>query len=138
MEKNSLKCTWSLSKDFNDHEKLKSQLESHKKELELCAEELEKREAKNESERKKLSEEISENTQRNHSLQLAAIEQQRADEKVLKLAEDQKRQKEELHNRIMKLEKELDEKQALELEIVQLRGLLKVMEHMEDKDEKED
>ncbi|KAK4772771.1 hypothetical protein SAY86_014546 [Trapa natans] len=123
---------------FNDHEKLKSQLESHKKELELCAEELEKREAKNESERKKLSEEILENAQRNHSLQLAAIEQQRADEKVLKLAEDQKRQKEELHNRIMKLEKELDEKQALELEIVQLRGSLKVMEHMEDKDEKED
>lgn len=47
------------------------------------------------------------------------------------------RQKEELHNRIMKLEKELDEKQALELEIVQLRGSLKVMEHMEDEDEKE-
>lgn len=37
----------------------------------------------------------------------------------------------------MKLEKDLDEKQALELEIVQLRGSLKVMEHMEDEDEKE-
>lgn len=45
---------------FNDHEKLKSQLESHKKELELRGEELEKREARNETERKKLSEEISE------------------------------------------------------------------------------
>ncbi|KAK4761281.1 hypothetical protein SAY87_006174 [Trapa incisa] len=122
---------------FNDHEKLKLQLESYKKELELCAEELEKREAKNGSERKKLSEEIAENAERNRSLQLAAIEQQRVDEKVLKLAEEQKRKKEELHNRIRKLEKELDEKQALELEIVQLRGSLKVMEHMEDEDEKE-
>lgn len=47
------------------------------------------------------------------------------------------KQKEDLHIQIIKLEKELDEKQALELEIEQLRGSLKVMEHMEDEDEKE-
>ncbi|PKI72372.1 hypothetical protein CRG98_007242 [Punica granatum] len=122
---------------FNDHEKLKSQLESHKMELELRGEELEKREARNETERKKLSEEIAENTQRNSSLQLAALEQQRIDEKVLKLAEDQKREKEKLLNQIIKLEKQLDAKQALELEIEQLRGSLKVMKHMEDEDDKE-
>ena len=45
---------------FNDHEKLKSQLESHKKDLELRGVELEKREALNESERKKLAEELDE------------------------------------------------------------------------------
>ena len=45
---------------FNDHEKLKSQLESHKKDLELRGVELEKREALNESERKKLAEELEE------------------------------------------------------------------------------
>lgn len=43
---------------FNDHEKLKFQLESQKKELELRGTELEKREAKNESESKRLAEEI--------------------------------------------------------------------------------
>lgn len=45
---------------LTDHEKLKSQLQTQKKELEFCACELEKREAKNESERKKLSQEIAE------------------------------------------------------------------------------
>lgn len=43
---------------FNDHEKLKLQLESQKKELEVRGTELEKREAKNESESKRLAEEV--------------------------------------------------------------------------------
>lgn len=43
---------------FSDHEKLKLQVESHKKELELRGVELEKREAQNESETKALLEEI--------------------------------------------------------------------------------
>jgi hypothetical protein len=42
------------------------------------------------------------------------------------------RQKEELHNRIIQLEKKLDAKQALELEIERLRGTLSVMKHMGD------
>lgn len=45
---------------FNDHERLKLQLESQKRELDLRGVELEKREAHNESERKKLAEEIEE------------------------------------------------------------------------------
>ncbi|XWS74963.1 hypothetical protein CRYUN_Cryun01aG0043900 [Craigia yunnanensis] len=120
---------------FNDHEKLKSQLESHKKDLELRGVELEKREALNDSERKKLAEELDENAVQNSALQLAALEQKRADENVMKLAEDQKRQKEELHNRIIQLEKQLDQKQALELEIEQLRGSLNVIRHMGDEDD---
>ncbi|XVE69201.1 hypothetical protein DITRI_Ditri09bG0132600 [Diplodiscus trichospermus] len=119
----------------NDHEKLKSQLESHKKDLELRGVELEKREALNESERKKLAEELEENAVQNSALHLAALEQKRADENVMKLAEDQKRQKEELHNRIIQLEKQLDQKQALELEIEQLRGSLNVIRHMGDEDD---
>lgn len=122
---------------FSDHEKLKFQLESLKKDLEVRGQELEKREAHNESERKKLLEEIAENAQKNSSLELAALEQQKVDEKVWKLAEDQKRQKEELHNRIIQLEKQLDAKQALELEIEQLRGSVNVMKHMEDEDDAE-
>ncbi|XP_011027214.1 PREDICTED: protein INVOLVED IN DE NOVO 2 [Populus euphratica] len=121
-----------FQKILNDHEKIKLQLESHKKELEMRGSELEKREAKNESDRRILSEEIEKNAVRNSSLELAAVEQQKADEDVLKLAEDQKRQKEELHNRIIRLEKQLDAKQALELEIERLRGALNVMKHMED------
>eukprot|EP00257_Ricinus_communis_P023324 XP_015583273.1 protein INVOLVED IN DE NOVO 2 isoform X2 [Ricinus communis] len=121
-----------FQKIFNDHEKLKLQVDSQKRELEMRGSELEKREAKNENDRRKLSEEIEKNAIRNSSLQLAAFEQQKADENVLKLAEDQKRQKEELHNRIIQLQKQLDAKQALELEIERLRGTLNVMKHMGD------
>ncbi|CAN0837446.1 Protein INVOLVED IN DE NOVO 2 [Linum grandiflorum] len=116
----------------NDHEKLKSQVESQKKELEMRKSQLEEREAKNEIDRRTLMEEIEKNATRNSSLELASIEQQRADEDVMKLADDQQREKEKLHNRIIQLEKQLDAKQKLELEIEQLRGSLKVMQHMGD------
>ncbi|KAF3434459.1 hypothetical protein FNV43_RR25562 [Rhamnella rubrinervis] len=72
------------------------QLESQKRELQFRGTELE----------------------RNTSLQLAALELKRADENVMKLAEDQK------------LEKKLDIQQAIELEIERLRGTLNVMRHM--------
>ncbi|KAF5467317.1 hypothetical protein F2P56_017151 [Juglans regia] len=122
---------------FNDHEKIKLQLESHKKELEVRGIELEKRDAHNENESRKLAEEIEKNAIRNSSLQLASLEQEKADVNVLKLAEDQKRQKEKLHNRIILLEKQLDAKQALELEIEGLRGQLNVMKHMGDDEDVE-
>lgn len=117
---------------LNGHERLKLQLESQKRELELRRIELEKREARNESERKKLDEEINKTATKNHFLQMAAMEQQKAGENVLKLAADQKRQKEQLHAKIIQLEKQLNVKQKLELEIQQLKGKLNVMKHMED------
>lgn len=45
------------------------------------------------------------------------------------------RAKQELHNRIIQLEKQLDAKQTLELEIERLRGSLNVMKHMADDDD---
>lgn len=121
-----------FQKIFNDHQRLKLLVESQQQELDLRSQELEKREAHNESERKKLAEELEKNAIKNSSLQLAALEQQKADENVLKLAEDQKRQKEQLHAKIIRLENQLDKKQKLELEIEQLKGSLSVMEHMKD------
>ncbi|KAF9617211.1 hypothetical protein IFM89_035093 [Coptis chinensis] len=138
-----------FKKIFNEHEKLKSELDNQRNDLETRGKELEKRETQNETERRKLIEEKKKsiyqpasehnakmilgnwnNAMRNSSLQMASMEQKKADEKVLKLAEDQKREKEDLHKRILKLEKQLDAKQALELEIQRLKGNLKVMEHM--------
>ncbi|TKY58524.1 hypothetical protein E2542_SST15587 [Spatholobus suberectus] len=126
-----------LKRIFTDHEKLKLQLESQKNELELRKIELEKREAHNESERKKLIEEIKENSTKNSSLQMAALEQKKSGENVMKLAEDQKRQQEQLHAKIIQLEKQLDMKQELELEIQQLKGFLNVLKHMEDDEDVE-
>ncbi|KAL5733215.1 hypothetical protein ACOSP7_032555 [Xanthoceras sorbifolium] len=118
----------------NDHEKLKMQLESQKKELEMRGVELEHREARNESDRKTLAEEIEEIAVRNSSLQLATAEQEKADEDVMKLAEDHKREKEALHDKILQLERQLDAKHNLELEIQTLTGTLNVMKHMGDGD----
>nr|XP_043633850.1 protein INVOLVED IN DE NOVO 2 [Erigeron canadensis] len=119
---------------FNDHEKIKQQLESQKKELELRGSELEKREVVNENQRKRLAEEIEENAIQNSLLEKASDEQRKADESVMKLAEEQKRKKEELHKKIIMLEKQLDAKQAVELEIERLKGQLNVMKHIGDDD----
>lgn len=117
-------------KIFNEHEKIKSNLDRQRKELEMRGKELEKRESQNESERRKLIEEKKKNEVKNSSLEMATIEQQKADTNVLRLAEDQKREKENLHTRILQLEKQLDAKQALELEIERLKGNLNVMRYM--------
>ncbi|KAK6145368.1 hypothetical protein DH2020_022188 [Rehmannia glutinosa] len=117
---------------FNDHEKLKFQLETQKRDLELRGQELMKRETRNVIERKKLAEDLEQNAVKNCSLQAAAEEQRKADENVIRLAEEQKKEKEKLHKRIILLEKQLDAKQAVQLEIEQLRGELSVVKHMGD------
>ncbi|XP_050277248.1 protein INVOLVED IN DE NOVO 2-like [Quercus robur] len=139
MEERCTQTTVSLSNIIEEKDKLLEAYNEEIKKIKLSASdlyhrgvELEKREAQNESESKKLAEEIEKNAIRNSSLQLASLEQEKADVNVLKLAEDQKRQKEELHKRIIQLEKQLDAKQELELEIERLRGSLNVMKHMGD------
>ncbi|KAI3735571.1 hypothetical protein L6452_15077 [Arctium lappa] len=107
---------------LNDHEKIKLQLEREKRELELRSHELENREVVNENEQKRLPEEIEENAAKNSLLQMASDEQKKVDESAMKLADDQKREKKELHKKIILLEKQLDAKQAAVLEIERLRG----------------
>ncbi|KAH1058847.1 hypothetical protein GYH30_003086 [Glycine max] len=91
---------------------------------------LQKCEVHNESERKRLAEEIQE---------MAALEQKKADENFMKLAKINRcvRQKEQLHAKIIQLQKQLDKKQELELEIQQLKGTLNVLKHMEDDEDAE-
>lgn len=110
----------SLKKITDEHEKTKSQLEDREKELRA-------REAKNESQKRKLDSEKRMN-------ELALLEQKKADERMLKLVEDQKKEKENLHRRIIELQKKLDEKQRLELEIKQMKGAVEVMKHMTEED----
>ncbi|BAT82044.1 hypothetical protein LR48_Vigan07g220200 [Vigna angularis] len=124
-----------LKKISIDHEKLKLELESQKNELELRKIELENREAHNESERNRLEQEIRENAMKNTSLHMATLEHKKADENVMKLAEDQRRQKEQLHAKILHLQKQLDMKQELELEIQRLKGSLNVLKYMENDDD---
>ncbi|CAN0837456.1 Protein INVOLVED IN DE NOVO 2 [Linum grandiflorum] len=112
---------------FNDHEKLKSQVEAQNKELEMRRVQLEKRETKIEADRRILLQDIEKKTGRSRAIQSAVIVEQRTNEDLLKLAEDLKREKEKLGCRIIELEKKLDAKPNLELEVDQLRGALDVM-----------
>ena len=50
---------------------------------------------------------------------------------MLSLQFNLQREKEKIHKRIIELQRELDAKQALELEIQRLRGAEQVMKHME-------
>lgn len=112
-----------LEKIFSEHERTTFQVEARKKELIKRETELAMREAHNEKESQKLELEKQMNAR-------AALEQKKAEENVLKLAEEQKREKEKLRMQIIELEKKLDAKQALELEIQRLKGAVEVMKHI--------
>ncbi|XP_062176533.1 factor of DNA methylation 1-like [Alnus glutinosa] len=120
---------------FDEHEKLNHELETKKKKLDSWSKQLNKREALTERERQKLDEDKQKHDVRNNSLQLASMEQKKADENVLRLVEEQKREKEEAISKILQLEKQLDAKQKLEMEIEEIKGKLQVMKHLENEDD---
>ncbi|PQQ11706.1 factor of DNA methylation 4 [Prunus yedoensis var. nudiflora] len=119
-----------LAKICLDHKQTALELEAKKKELEDREKQLQQRRAQNDSERRKIYHERKMN-------EMATLEQKKADEKMLRLAEEQKREKEKLNKRIIELEKQLDAKQVLELEIERMRGALKVMNHMDEDEDLE-
>ncbi|KAK7272065.1 hypothetical protein RJT34_28443 [Clitoria ternatea] len=119
-----------MQKVFMDHEKARLLLQAQKKELLGREKDLQKRASQNDNERKKLQ-------LKKKSNEMAIMEQKKADEKMMHLAEQQKKEKEKLHKKIHELEKELDAKQALELKIEQLKGAVQVMEHMKEEDDVE-
>ncbi|KAL5576116.1 hypothetical protein UlMin_017815 [Ulmus minor] len=120
---------------LEEQEKLSYELDAKKKRLDTWSREINKREALTEREREKLDEEKKKNDVRNNSLQLASVEQKKADENVLRLVEEQKREKEEALNKVLQLEKQLDAKQKLEMEIEELKGKLQVMKHLGNEDD---
>ncbi|KAI8018978.1 Factor of DNA methylation 1 [Camellia lanceoleosa] len=120
---------------LDEQETLNYELEAKRKELDSWSKQLNKREALTERERQKLDEEKEKNTTRNNSLQMASIEQRKADENVLRLVEEQKKEKQEALHKILQLERKLDAKQKLEMEIEELKGKLQVMKHLGDEDD---
>ncbi|XP_050379342.1 factor of DNA methylation 1 [Argentina anserina] len=120
---------------LDEQEKLNYELESKKKKLDSWRKELNKREAVTERERQKLDEDKKKNDERNNSLQLASAEQKKADESVLRLVEEQKREKKDALDKILHLEKQLNAKQKVEMEIEELKGKLEVMKHIGDQDD---
>ncbi|KAG9152927.1 hypothetical protein Leryth_012547 [Lithospermum erythrorhizon] len=117
---------------LDEQERFHSELESKKRKLASWSRELNKREALTERDKQKLEEEKNKNDVMNSALELASEEQKKADENVLRLVEEQKREKEAALMKILDLERELDAKQKLEMEIAELKGKLEVMKHLGD------
>lgn len=120
---------------FEENERLRSQLDAKRKELDQRCKQLDNLVAQNDTDKGKLAVEKQKNAMRNSSLEMASLEQKKADQNVLKLVEEQKREKEAALNKILYLEKQLDAKQKLELEIQQLKGKLNVMKYMGGEDD---
>ncbi|XP_020577719.1 factor of DNA methylation 5-like [Phalaenopsis equestris] len=120
---------------INENEKLREKLDLKRKELSFRFEELNNLVALTDVERKKLEDEKTKNAMISNSLELATMKQKEADERVSKLLEEQKREKDNSIRRILELEKELAAKQKLELEIEQLSGKIEVMKHMESEED---
>ncbi|KAF7843193.1 factor of DNA methylation 1-like [Senna tora] len=123
-----------LQRILDEQERLNGELEEKKRKLDSWSRDLNKREVLTEQERLKLEEDKKKKDLRNESLHKASEEQKKADENVLKLIEEQKREKEEALKKILQLEKQLDAKQKLEMEIEELKGKLQVMKHLGDDD----
>ncbi|CAF2115106.1 hypothetical protein Bca4012_096614 [Brassica carinata] len=122
----------SIQKILEDKERLSNELEAKMLRLKNWSKELEKKETLTELERQKLDEEKKKNDAMNISLKLASHEQEKADQNVLRLLEEHKRQKDEAMGKILELKTQLDTKQTLEMEIQELKGKLQVMKHLGD------
>ncbi|XP_019199245.1 PREDICTED: protein INVOLVED IN DE NOVO 2-like isoform X3 [Ipomoea nil] len=108
---------------LSENETSKHQLDDHINKLKLREDEIRQREKLNESEKRKLDCEKEMNER-------AILAQKKAYETMVKLADEQKREKEQALEKIIALQRELDRKQALELEIEKLKGSIEVRRHM--------
>ncbi|KAK1398580.1 Factor of DNA methylation 4 [Heracleum sosnowskyi] len=117
-----------LQSIYHEHERTKLTLEAKREELRLYEKGLREREYLNETERRRLYH-LKEKKEKNEK---AIIEQKKAEESMMKLAEAHKKEKHQLYQRIIELQKKLDDKQRLELDIEQMRGAVEVMRPISD------
>ncbi|XP_066353321.1 factor of DNA methylation 5-like [Miscanthus floridulus] len=116
---------------FQETEKLRNELVEKESYIQWRSRQLNEQVAQTDMKRRKLEEERKKNADQNDSLNMARIEQQKADEWVLQLLEKHKEEKEVAVNRILQFERQVYEKQKLELDIEQLKGKLEVVKHIE-------
>ncbi|XP_019199244.1 PREDICTED: factor of DNA methylation 4-like isoform X2 [Ipomoea nil] len=110
---------------LSEQETSKQQLDDHEKELKLREDEIRQREKLNESEKMKLDCEKEMNER-------AILAQTKAYETMMKLADEQKREKEQALDKICRLERELDQKPGLDLEIEMYKGAFEIWRNMND------
>ncbi|XP_066317295.1 factor of DNA methylation 1-like isoform X2 [Miscanthus floridulus] len=117
-------------KIIDDNKKVRKELESRMQELDSRSKELDDIALQRDYDRRNLQQEKEKNKIKTKHLMMATMEQQKADENVLKLVEEHKREKQAALGKILRLQQQLDAKQKLELEIQTLESKMKVMKHM--------
>ncbi|XBI41302.1 hypothetical protein VPH35_125775 [Triticum aestivum] len=116
---------------FHETDQLRKQLDEKANNIKRRSKQLSEIVAQTDMERRKLENERTKNDGQDDSLDMARIEQEKANESVRILVEKYEKEKEVALIETLQLEKQLDEKHRLELEIQQLRGKLGVVKHME-------
>ncbi|TVU17619.1 hypothetical protein EJB05_33667 [Eragrostis curvula] len=111
-----------------ENRKLRLDLQGMMDELDARNKQFEQLAAQTEEDKRNLELEKEKNAMRTSHLKLAALEQQKASEDVLKLMEKQRIEEEDALEKFKRLTIQLDTKQSLELEIEHLMGKLQVME----------
>nr|CAB3480018.1 unnamed protein product [Digitaria exilis] len=115
---------------FQETDKLRKQLIEKESYIQRRSRQLNELVAQTDMERRRLEEERKKNADQNDSLNMAQIEQQKADKRALELLAKHETEKKEALDKVLQLERQVDEKQKLELDIEQLKGKLEVVKHM--------
>uniref|UniRef100_A0A8R7R4U3 XS domain-containing protein n=1 Tax=Triticum urartu TaxID=4572 RepID=A0A8R7R4U3_TRIUA len=116
---------------FHETDQLRKQLDEKANDIKRRSKQLSEIVAQTDMERRKLENERTKNDGQDDSLDMARIEQEKANESVRILVEKYEKEKEVALIETLQLEKQLDEKRRLELDIQQLRGKLGVVKHMD-------
>ncbi|CAN6336282.1 unnamed protein product [Urochloa humidicola] len=112
----------------DENRKLQSDLQGMMDELDTRNKQIEELSAQSECSSRELELEKQKNASKANHLRLAALEQQKANENVMKIMERQKREKEDVLEKLMMLSIQSEKKLNLELNINHLMGQLQVME----------
>ncbi|TKW06984.1 hypothetical protein SEVIR_7G277300v4 [Setaria viridis] len=113
---------------IDENRKLQSDLQGMMDELDTRNKQIEALSAQSECNSRELELEKQKNALKANHLRLAALEQQKADENVMKIMEKQKREKEAVIEKLTMLSIQSEKKLNLELNIKHLMGKLQVME----------
>ncbi|KAL4559897.1 hypothetical protein LXL04_032043 [Taraxacum kok-saghyz] len=123
-----------IKRVLDENDKMRADIEIQQKKIDAWNKELNKGESLTEVDKQKLAEEKKKNDMQNNSLQMASMEAEKADKSTERLLEQHMRDKGEYLKKVLELERELDAKQKLEMEVEDLKGKLQVMKHLGDKD----